>query len=112
MVNLIPLITSLPYSPITFKGETMLPRIESNSVQQFSALSAFKSNQNLSKKEDNGEVEVSRGTETASAKSLLEKIDVNEVRECAKTVGEFNISDDDIKYGLLYGRSVIAEFLC
>ena len=90
----------------------MLPRIESNSVQQFSALSAFKSNKNLPKQEANNEVEVSRGTETASAKSLLDRIDVNDVRECAKTVGEFNISDDDIKYGLLYGRSVIAEFLC
>ncbi len=90
----------------------MLPRIESNSVQQFSALSAFRSNQNAVKKETSEQVEVSRGTETASAKSLLDRIDVNEVRECAKTVGEFNISDDDIKYGLLYGRSVIAEFLC
>ena len=90
----------------------MLPRIESNSVQQFSALSAFKSNKNLSKPEANEDFDVSRGTETASAKSLLDRIDVNDVRECAKTVGEFNISDDDIKYGLLYGRSVIAEFLC
>ena len=91
----------------------MLPRIEQNTVQQFSSLSAFKSNKNiLPKKEETEQVEVSRGTETSSAKSLLDRIDVNDVRECAKTVGEFNISDDDIKYGLLYGRSVIAEFLC
>ena len=75
----------------------MLPRIESNSVQQFSALSAFKSNQNLPKKEDSEQIDVSRGTETTSAKTLLDRIDVNELRECAKTVGEFNISDDDIK---------------
>ena len=90
----------------------MLPRIEQNSVQQFSALSAFKSNQSLPKKDDGGVVEVSSGTETAAAQTLLDRIDVNDVRECAKAVGEFNISDDDIKYGLLYGRSVIAEFLC
>ena len=91
----------------------MLPRIEQNTVQQFSSLSAFKSNKNiLPKKEETEQVEVSRGTETSSAKSLLDRIDVNDVRECAKAVGEFNISDDDIKYGLLYGRSVIAEFLC
>ncbi len=89
----------------------MLPRIETNSVQQFSALNAFKSNQNVSKP-DTEEVEVSKGVNTTSANTLLDRIDVNEVRECAKTVGEFNISDDDIKYGLLYGRSVIAEFLC
>lgn len=85
---------------------------QNNSVQQFSALSAFKSAQTLPKREVKEDVEVSHGTETASAKTLLDRIDVNEVRECAKTVGEFNISDDDIKYGLLYGRSVIAEYLC
>ena len=64
------------------------------------------------RQEETENVEVSRGTETTSAQTLLDRIDVNEVRECAKTVGEFNISDDDIKYGLLYGRSVIAEYLC
>lgn len=90
----------------------MLPRIEQNSVQQFSALIAFKSARALPKQEESENVEVSRGTETTSAQTLLDRIDVNEVRECAKTVGEFNISDDDIKYGLLYGRSVIAEYLC
>jgi len=89
----------------------MLPKIETNSVQQFSALSAFKSNKNIIKPETE-QKEVSGGTESSNAKTLLDRIDVNEVRECAKTVGEFNISDDDIKYGLLYGRSVIAEFLC
>ena len=87
-------------------------RIEQqNSVQQFSAINAFRANQTVKKPEEE-KVEVSRGTQTSSAKSLLDRIDVNELRECAKTVGEFNISDDDIKYGLLYGRSVIAEFLC
>ena len=90
----------------------MLPRIEQNSVQQFSALNEFKSARALPKQEESENVEVSRGTETTSAQTLLDRIDVNEVRECAKTVGEFNISDDDIKYGLLYGRSVIAEYLC
>ena len=88
-------------------------RIEQqNSVQQFSAVNAFRNNQNISKPAQEEKVEVSRGTQTSSAKSLLDRIDVNELRECAKSVGEFNISDDDIKYGLLYGRSVIAEFLC
>ena len=91
----------------------MISSIEqNNSVQQFSALNAFRSNKNLSKPEEQGQVEVSKGTKTSSAATLLDKIDVNDVRECAKYVGEFNISDDDIKYGLLYGRSVIAEYLC
>lgn len=89
----------------------MLHSIQTNSVQQFSAVNAFRSNQNVRKPEEEN-VEVSRGTNTTNSKSLLERIDVNDVRACAETVGEFNISDDDIKYGLLYGRSVIAEFLC
>lgn len=84
---------------------------QNNSVQQFSALNAFRSNQTLPKK-DEEQVEVSKGVNTSSAKSLLDRIDVSELRECAKKVGEFNISDDDIKYGLLYGRSIIAEYLC
>ena len=84
---------------------------QTNSVQQFSALNAFRSNQTLKKPEDE-QVEISKGVNTKESKSLLDRIDVQELRECAKTVGEFNISDEDIKYGLLYGRSVIAEFLC
>ena len=91
----------------------MISSIEqNNSVQQFGALNAFRSNKNISKPEEQEQIEVSKGTKTSSAATLLDKIDVNDVRECAKAVGEFNISDDDIKYGLLYGRSVIAEYLC
>ena len=85
---------------------------QSNNVQRFSAVSAFRSNQNVRRPEEEQQIEVSKGVETKEAKTLLDRIDINELRECAKTVGEFNISDDDIKYGLLYGRSVIAEFLC
>lgn len=83
-----------------------------NSVQQFSALSAFKNNRTVKPAEENEQKEVVNGTKTTSTPSLLDRIDVNELRECAKTVGEFNITDEDIKYGLIYGRSVIAEFLC
>ena len=84
---------------------------QNNSVQQFSALNAFRSNKNITKPKEE-QPEVSEGTNSAAAKSLLERIDVEDVRECAKKVGEFNITDEDIKYGMLYGRSVIAEWLC
>ena len=84
-----------------------------NSVQQFSALSAFKNNRTVKPAEEVEQSEViNNGTKTTSTPSLLDRIDVNELRECAKTVGEFNITDEDIKYGLIYGRSVIAEYLC
>jgi len=84
-----------------------------NSVQQFSALNAFKGNKVVKPAEEVQEkAEVHNGTQTTSTPSLLDKIDVNDVRKYAESVGEFNISDDDIKYGMLYGRSVIAEWLC
>ena len=84
-----------------------------NSVQQFSALNAFKNNKTVRPQEEVQEKnETLSGTKTSSTPSLLDKIDVADVRKCAETVGEFNISDDDIKYGMLYGRSVIAEWLC
>ena len=84
-----------------------------NSVQQFSALNAFKSNKTVKPQEEVQEKpETLSGTKTSSTPSLLDKIDVADVRKCAETVGEFDISDEDIKYGILYGRSVIAEWLC
>ena len=92
----------------------MLSSVNQNSsVNRFSAVNAFKTNKNVTKPEvQEKQEDVIQGTKTSTAKSLLDKIDVNEIKECAKYVGEFNISDDDIKYGLLYGRSVIAEYLC
>ena len=84
-----------------------------NAVQQFSALNSFKSNKTLKPAEEVQEKpEVSDGTKTTSTPSLMNKIDVNEVRKCAEYVGEFDITDEDIKYGMIYGRSVIAEWLC
>ena len=89
---------------------------QNNSVQVFSAVNALRSSANqLNKTTENSQESIveqtSSGTKSA-AKSLLERVDVADIRKCAEFVGEFNISDDDIKYGLLYGRSVIAEFLC
>jgi len=93
----------------------MLSRVEQgNSVQQFSALNAFKSNRVLKpveEKKNESEEVVSSGTK-AAPKGLLEMVDVKDIRKCAEAVGEFDITDDEIKYGLMYGRSVIAEFLC
>ena len=84
-----------------------------NSVQQFSAVNAFRSTKNVKPAEELQEKpEVSDGTKTTSTPSLLDRVDVNEIRKCAEYVGEYNITDEDIKYGMIYGRSVIAEWLC
>ena len=89
---------------------------QNNNVQRFSAVNALKTGANLLNKpaEDNQESiidKTSDGTK-AAPKSLLERVDVTDIRKCAEYVGEFNITDEDIKYGLMYGRSVIAEYLC
>ena len=90
-----------------------IQKTQTNSVQQFSAVNAFRSNKNLKPAEElQAKPEVSSGVKTTSTPSLLDRIDVDDVRKCAEFVGEFNLSDDDIKYGILYGRSVIAEWLC
>lgn len=40
---------------------------------------------------------------------LFSKIDVEDIRKSAAQIGE-ELSDEDIKYGLTYGRSVLADF--
>ena len=88
---------------------------QNNNVQRFSAVNALRSSATQLNKPAEAQDAVientSDGTKSAP-KGLLEKIDVADIRRCAEFVGEFNISDDDIKYGLMYGRSVIAEYLC
>ncbi len=85
---------------------------QSNNVQRFSAVNALRSSANMLKpKEAEAEAEVTRATTETAPKGLLNRVDVADIRKCAEYVGEFNISDDDIKYGLMYGRSVIAEYL-
>lgn len=88
-----------------------IQKTQINSVQQFSAVNAFRSNKTAKSTEENNTSERD-GVNSSANKNILDRIDVNDIRECAKTVGEYNITDDDIKYGLLYGRSVIAEWLC
>ena len=88
---------------------------QNNNVQRFTAANAFRTSAHVTKpgnKETDTVIEnTSSGTKSAP-KSLLDKVDVADIRKFAEYAGEYNITDDDIKYGLLYGRSVIAEWLC
>ena len=84
---------------------------QTSALQNLTALRAFKSAE--PKKENNVEQNIPENRDevnTEEANILFSKIDVNELRECATKVGEYNISDEDIKYGLMYGRSVIAAY--
>ena len=89
---------------------------QNNNVQRFSAVNALRTeasrlNKPAEEKQNSVIEETSLGVKSAP-KGLLERVDVADIRKCAEFVGEFNISDEDIKYGLMYGRSVIAEYLC
>ena len=94
----------------------MLSSVEQNSnVQRFAAVNALRSNSRVSKPEKDVEENIVESTESgtkAAPKKLLDRVDVADIRKFAEYAGEFDISDDDIKYGLMYGRSVIAEWLC
>lgn len=79
-----------------------------NSIQMFNALNAFKGSNPI--EENNILPDVSEGLEV-NDKSILQSQDLTEIKEFAKIVGEDNLSNDDIQYGLTYGRSVIADYL-
>ncbi len=88
---------------------------QNNSVQTFSAVNAFRAGSHLVKPDgkDKDNVTDSTGSGTKSApKGLLDKVDVADIKKFAEYAGEYDITDEDIKYGLMYGRSVIAEWLC
>ena len=89
---------------------------QNNNVQRFSAVNALRSSaaqlNKPAEQEQNSVVENTSDGVKSAPKGLLERVDVTDIRKHAGFVGEFNISDDDIKYGLMYGRSVIAEYLC
>lgn len=89
---------------------------QNNNVQRFSAVNALRTSASqLNKSSEQEQAAVIENTSDgvkSAPKGLLERVDVADIRRHAGFVGEFNISDDDIKYGLMYGRSVIAEYLC
>lgn len=78
-----------------------------NPIQMLRAANAFK---NTEKPEEINLVEPSEGT-NVNENSILADKDVNEIKLFAKIAGEENLSNDDIKYGVTYGRSVIADYM-
>lgn len=43
--------------------------------------------------------------------SILKNQNTDEIRQFAQIAGEENLSNEDIQYGLTYGRSVIADYV-
>ena len=82
-----------------------------NSIQFHTATNAFKAAAAKPVEEIKEiEPEISEGIAT-NEDSILKKLDLEDVKKYASLVGENDISEDDIKYGLTYGRSVLADWL-
>lgn len=80
-----------------------------NPVKMFNALNAFKTSEikpqeDLIPEIEDKEVKINDST-------LLQKQNVDEIKQYAKIAGEENITEEDIKYGVTYGRSVIADYI-
>lgn len=41
---------------------------------------------------------------------LLNNVNIDEIKNFASKLGDNNLTNEDIKYGLVYGRSVLADF--
>ena len=82
-----------------------------NSLQMINALNAFGGNKKVENQDiQYKEFDTSNGINLADNDNLLQKINLREIKNYAQQAGEMNLSDDDIKYGLTYGRSVIADY--
>lgn len=78
-----------------------------NPIQMFSAMNAFKTAQ---VQPQQSAPEVSDGI-GLNESNILKDQNLEEIKKFAKIAGEENISNDDITYGITYGRSVIADYI-
>lgn len=82
-----------------------------NSVQFFNATNAFKAaNTKPVEPTVQAEPEIPEGI-TTNDNDILKKLDIADVQKYASLAGEKELSEDDIKYGLTYGRSIMADWV-
>ncbi len=90
----------------------MVSSISGNSsLQMISALNAFGANKRIEEQSNIMDFDTSNGVNLSDNDNLLKNIDTKDVRSFAQKLGEINLTDEDIKYGLTYGRSVIADYI-
>ncbi len=90
----------------------MVSSINGNSsLQMINALNAFNANKRIEQTNNPMDLDTSNGINLLDNDNILKDIDTTEVRNFAQKVGEINLTDEDIKYGLTYGRSVIADYI-
>ncbi len=78
-----------------------------NAVRFFNAQQAFKTNP--IKPEEQAPQELEAGLDIKED-TFLKDINTDEIKQYADSVGEHGLSDEDIKYGLKYGRSVLIDY--
>lgn len=78
-----------------------------NPVQMFSAINAFKTSGQV---QENQIPDISDGIDI-NDNNILKNQDTEEIKKFAQSAGEENLSNEDIQYGLTYGRSVIADYV-
>ena len=83
-----------------------------SAIQLLNAANAFKNTkvQTPIEQQQIKEPQTSNGTDI-NDDSILKSQNVEEIKKFAQMAGENDMSEDDIKYGLSYGRSVIVEYL-
>ncbi len=81
-----------------------------NPISMLNATKAFQNAQSALKTSLPIIDETSNGIDLKDTNELLLNKNITEIQQFAKYVGENELTVDDIKYGLKYGRSVIADY--
>lgn len=76
-------------------------------IQRYNAANAFK-NTAVTKPQIEEPI-INDGIQISD--NILKSQNVEEIKKFAELAGENNLTEEDIKYGLSYGRSVIVEYL-
>jgi hypothetical protein len=78
-----------------------------NPIQMFNAVNAFKSSE---QSKNTQVIEPSNGI-SINDSNILKTQNIDEIKQIAQNAGELNLSNEDIQYGITYGRSVIADYM-
>lgn len=83
-----------------------------SAIQLLNAANAFKNTRvsNPIEQQQNSIPQTSDGIDI-NDDSILKSQNIDEIKKYAEMAGENDLSEEDIKYGLSYGRSVIVEYL-
>lgn len=81
-----------------------------NSAKSINFINSFNAKNAFSAKETNNEQKMPEKEDLGLGhvnNSILNRIDIGDVQKYATALGEKNLSEDELKYGLIFGRSVL-----